>query len=263
MDSLLTIPKHQTKDDENQSRHPFVGLVDHVSVMPLDGVETWSPTKAGDMSSDGTNDCHHSNTTTGNAAREIGSTMTELGVNVYYYGNAHPNKTPLATVRREQTVFFQSGSLKDSDKNSNNNNNKAGIATVGAPPTFVENFNIRLQSSKSTAQSLTKLVRERNGGLPGVEALTLAYGEGRFEVACNLLSPQVGSADVIKAKVKEWQSQLDNQDVIVEKAYRVGTTADQCLEALSLCESQETAIEHDKVVFQRLKEYLSEGPKHD
>ena len=231
----MTIPKRQTKDDEMQSRHPFVGLVDHVSVMPLGGEDS-SP-KASD---DGTTDCYDSyTTTTGKAARQIGSIMTELGVTVHYYGNAHPNKTPLATVRREQTCFFQSGSLQDSCLVSDKDN-KTGIATVGAPPTFVENFNIRLQCKKATAQSLTKLVRERNGGLPGVEALTLAYGEGRFEVACNLLYPKVGSVKAIQAKVKEWQSQLDSQDVIIEKAYRVGTTVDQCREALSLCESQET-----------------------
>jgi hypothetical protein len=34
------------------------------------------------------------------------------------------------------------------------------------------------------ARSLTQALREQDGGLPGVEALTLPYSKGQFEVAC-------------------------------------------------------------------------------
>ena len=132
-----------------------------------------------------------------------------------------------------------------------------GIATVGAPPTFVENFNIRLRSVKETARSLTRTLRERDGGLPGVEALTLPYGEGRYEVACNLLRPQEGSSEAITAKAKEWQSKVGRSDVVVEKSYRVGKTADQCLEAVSFSDTNGTAREYDQAVLQRLREYLT------
>jgi hypothetical protein len=178
--------------------------------------------------------------------------MEELGVNVRYYGDAHPDKTPLATVHREQTCFFRSGGLDDSP--SQKQRSKVGVATEGAPPSFfVENYNVRLRSGKATARSLTKLLRERDGGFLGVEALTLPYGEGIYEVACNLLRPDAVPPKALEAKVKEWASWTDNDHVVVEKAYRVGTTVDQCLEALSISDSVEGAIEHDEAVMERLR----------
>ena len=201
-------------------------------------------------------------TATGSVARDIGSVMNDLGVDVHYYGEAHRNNVPLATVRREQTSFFRSGGLSYSSSSSESTStasstSKAGVATVGAPSTFVENFNIRLQCWKQTARSLTRTLRERDGGLLGVEALTLPYGEGRFEVACNLLRPDVGSAEAIIAEVNEWVTQFDSDHVVVEKMYRVGTTVEQCWEAARLSESMEAAVEYDEAVMERLREYLA------
>lgn len=250
----LSVTNTYEEKDETVSRHPFVGIVDHVSVMPLDdGSDEVSGINRANDNGKHDDTC----SSMGRATQDIGHVMTELGVDVHYYGDADRNKTSLATVRREQTSFFRSGSLNDSL--SENNKQKAGIATVGAPPSFVENFNVRLQSDRATARSLTKSLRERDGGLLGVEALTLPYGQGRYEVACNLLRPDVGSAEAIVAKLKEWQSQQGSQDVVVEKAYRVGTTANQCQKAISLSDSKEAALEHDKDVLQRLTEYLTDG----
>jgi hypothetical protein len=47
------------------------------------------------------------------------------------------------------------------------------------------------------AWSLTRALREQDGGLPGVEALTLPYSKGQFEMACKA---------AIESKVKEWAS---------------------------------------------------------
>ena len=236
--------------DECESRHPFVGIVDHVSVMPLEfndeaSGDTQPHDKEGVISY----------SLTGNAARDIGKGMEDLGLDVLYYGDAHPEKTPLATVRREQTFFFRTGGLNCPPPKTRPS--KAGVATVGAPPSFVENYNVRLRSGKLTARSLTKLLRERDGGLVGVEALTLPYGNGRYEIACNLLRPHVGSVEALKAKVKEWASRTDNKHAEVEKGYRVGTTVDQCLEAISVSDSVEGAIEHDEAVMERFREYLN------
>jgi len=245
----LSLTRMYESTDEVASRHPFVGIVDHVSVMPL-GNDTSEIT-------DGVKKVRFmdSYSWTGSAAREIGSAMDQLGVEVHYYGDAHPNKTPLATVRREQTSFFRSGGLNDSSYPMPTS--KAGVATVGAPPSFVENYNVRLLSDKKTARSLTKTLRERDGGLLGVEALTLPYGEGMYEVACNLLRPDVGSAEAIHIKVKEWAAQ--QREVFLEKSYRVGTTVDQCLEAVRLSDSIEDAIEYDEAVMDRLRENLDDS----
>ncbi|KAI2491215.1 Formiminotransferase domain [Fragilaria crotonensis] len=146
------------------SRHPFVGLVDHVSVMPLLKNQTGG---CNDISSHG------------EAALTIGKKLEESGVQVFYYGDAHPEGTPLAVVRREQTNFFRSGGLQQHENGMQESTaTEKGAATVGAPATFVENFNIRLTPNCDfkLARSLTSFLRERDGGLLGVEGLTLPYG---------------------------------------------------------------------------------------
>lgn len=256
---LLANPQYNEsiKRDSSLSRHPFVGIVDHVSVMPLENKsrET-NDNDDRDSTVQFMTASEYMNSPTGSAARKIGNIMEGLGVDVHYFGDAHPNKTPLATVRRKQTSFFRSGGLND-NADSGRACSKAGVSTVGAPPMFVENFNIRLQTDKKTARSLTRALRERDGGIRGVEALTLPYGEGRYEVACNLLCPDVGSVGEIKAMVNKWAQSVEDEDAIVEKAYRVGTTVDQCLDALWLSDSIEDAIEYDELVMKRFRKDLN------
>lgn len=251
---------------QEASRHPFVGLVDHVSVMPLPSTITGTEQVSSiDDKNQKEKDTFVPATPSGEAARRIGKELKEAGVQVYYYGGAHPQGTPLATVRREQTAFFKSGGLEEEETSSVESHRK-GVATVGAPSTFVENYNVRLtiHCDVDMARSLTRTLRERNGGLTGVEALTLPYSKGRFEIACNLLRPDVGSSDAIDACVETWAQDFlkvlpsyQDQSDLVETAYRVGTTAEQCLEALSKSESLELISIHDEAVTERFKGYLS------
>ncbi|CAB9526297.1 Formiminotransferase domain, N-terminal subdomain [Seminavis robusta] len=262
--SRLSQEEEQDDNTEFSSapHHPSVGLVDHVSVMPL-------LLEKGKDEHDVTQD-NQLQTPWGRTARAIGTTMADTpNVAVFFYGDADPHQTPLATVRRDKTNFFQSGGLLlDSD---NAKTHVMDTATVGAPPGFVENYNIRLHAccDKKMAQSLTRAVRERNGGVAGVEALTLPYSQGRYEVACNLLQPRVGSAECIQKKVDEWvqgQTSSTSQEELVECAYRVGTTASQCLEALELAlearelqqQKQEQLERHNESVWQQFKGYLSQ-----
>ena len=119
------------------------------------------------------------------------------------------------------------------------------------------------------ATSLARTLRERDGGLSGVEALTLPRGGdgdggaggggGGYEVACNLLRPGEGeggsSAEDVSRRLREWIEEREEgrrrsraaQDGArageelssesygryVEEAYGVGTTARQCLDVLS------------------------------
>eukprot|EP00536_Pseudo-nitzschia_multiseries_P018860 jgi/Psemu1/230564/e_gw1.3267.3.1 len=150
---------NETASMPTEQRHPTVGMVDHVSVLPLEDKTAGS--------------------IIGSVARDIGETMKDLGADVLYYGNAHPTGKELAAVRRESTRFFDSTFKTPVAATS-----VAGQATVGAPPQFVENFNIRLHPrvTKKLARTLTESVRERSGrGLPHVEALTLKYGPDQYE----------------------------------------------------------------------------------
>ena len=235
-----------------QSKHPFVGLVDHVAVMSLTEGDIGHvfPTTL------------HSNTLHGRTAEYIGNQLKENGVDVHFYGTACPDGTTLADVRRLRTNFFHSGGLDADTTFKTRPTNRKGVATIGAPPTFVENFNIRLtdKCNQNMARSLTKAIRERDGGLVGVEGLTLPYSNNRYEIACNLLQPDVGSAEAIMERTQEWaQKQLQSlphqcMEDLVETGYRVGTTSEQCLRVLSLSSGE--LQEHDDHVVARLKEFL-------
>ena len=263
IDSLARFtPKydHLQEQSNEATHHPFVGLVDHVSVMPLSttdhcgGSTTLSP-------SNSEYDDRSSISAHGKAALRIGSRLQDSGVQVFFYGDAHPANTPLATVRREQTNFFKSGGLAELNETVLS---RIGIATVGAPATFVENFNIRLTPNcdLTTARSLTKFLRERDGGLLGVEGLTLPYDNGRYEMAGNLLRPDVGSSEAILAKLDQWVEQklkelpYHQKGDLVETAYRVGTTAEQCLHVMAQCDSLEVIFHHDQRVVERFRGYL-------
>lgn len=257
---LRELAEAHDKTQPQQNNHPNVGFVDHVSVMPIQGRDknnNENNDDDGNSNVDFTNSSDHDfvpATPSGIAARHIGKVLQQAGVHVCYYGSAHQDGKTLATVRREETHFFSSGGLMDHSAASNGT--QAGeVATVGAPLGFVENYNIRLKATcpKRVAQSLTKRVRERDGGLVGVEALTLPYANGQWEVACNLLCPKQTSAHDIDQVVADWTNQI-GQDY-VEIAYRVGTTAEQCLEAITTFNSVKWE-QHNNRVEDRLQSYL-------
>lgn len=198
--------KPQCEHQEAQHDHPYVGLVDHIAIMPIQGTNNDNSANVESLTTGEDHNDFTPQTLSGIAARHVGRVLEEAGVQVYYYGSAHPDGTSLATIRREKTKFFQSGGLDASATDTSNATLE--VATVGAPLGFVENYNIRLRATcpKQIAQSLTKQLRERDGGLPGVEALTLPYSDGRWEVACNLLCPEKASAADIDRMVAEWQT---------------------------------------------------------
>lgn len=282
--------KLTTGDKPKETRHPYVGLVDHVSVMPIACKEEDSTTTNSNAAMNAAN-----------AARKIGRAISDKNsINMHYYGLACPNQTSLATVRRRKTSFFNSGGALDSsgcnEVDSSNNNNdipkqqsqkchyEKGECTIGTPPQFVENYNIRLTRNVdfNTAKTLTQALRGRNistkgMGVPGVEALTLPYhrdaslGGDVFEVACNLTEPKDGSVEKIEEQLEKWIAEQQqhhqllsnlgevnskrNRDFYIEKAYRVGTTEEQCINILN-DEEDNRWIKHDIQVLTRFKEYL-------
>jgi hypothetical protein len=274
---VLRKAQQQKDQDDPAFHHPFVGLVDHVTVMDLIEVKgnvgaTLEPPSPS-LSTTGTDggtpvDGKHfqSSTASAWAAQSIGKTLSQLNVHVLYYGDAHPDSTLLAIVRRERTNFFRSGGLLLEDANATAGADDdtspppppAEVATVKAPTAFVENYNVRLTAacSKTTAQSLTKTVRERDGGLVGVEALTLPYSNGRWEVACNLLQPHQASASDIQSVVDQWETDRvgETGERLVEQGYRVGTTAEQCIQVLN--QSVEERKQHDEALQERLQAYM-------
>jgi glutamate formiminotransferase len=268
-------------DSKGQSAnaHPFVGLVDHVSVMPMVTYHV-EPSKSVmlDIKRKGLHPCRSAAV---DAARAIGSGINERELaSVHYYGLACPNQTSLAKVRREKTAFFNSGLTDQTSDES-----KKGNCTIGVPFHFVENYNIRMSSNVGLqqARTLAQYVRGRNMatkgyGIEGVEALTLPYlmrrasGEKNllYEVACNLTNPRQGSVDDIKEAVDNWVGQQTPPSAaenvtsyFVDKMYRVGTTEKQCIDTLIKGYSDDDILssqywkDHDESVLDRFQQYLT------
>lgn len=231
----------------NDSAHPTVGLVDHIAVMPLsydenDSGNDYTTSRLQEEMTDSS-----TLTPSGQVARLIGNRLQEQHqTTVHYYGAAHPDNVPLATVRREKTSFFQRNHAIITQTHQNQH-----VTTVGAPLGFVENYNIRVNcTSRSLAVSLTKRLRK-----PGtVEALTLTYGN-EYEVACNLLRPNIVSAQDLQAMTDIWKN--EQGETVKAYGYRVGTTIDQCLETLAAV--REDRASHDNHITACLGDYLSKA----
>jgi hypothetical protein len=88
--------------------------------------------------------------------------------------------------------------------------------------------------------------------------LTSVFDElQRWEVATNLLRPDIAGFLELTQVVEQWQAE-QTLPIVIEKGYRVGTTAKQCLQALSLLDdSIEACQQHDTAVVERLKSYLA------
>ncbi|GAX11661.1 hypothetical protein FisN_7Lh021 [Fistulifera solaris] len=214
--------------------HPHVGVVDHISVMSL--------AESQDMN---TNITCRAATEMTQSAHEIGKRLEDMGQIVHYYGHAHPDNHSLAQVRREKTSFFHH-EKNDTSNYSQSKETQSGICLVGVPKQFVENYNVRvLCSGKSlVSRTLTQRLRECDGGIVGVEALTLPYGDGCWEVAMNLLLPNLVPS--IQQIVSEWK------EGTLLKEYQVGTTLEQCQRCLQM-EDRES---HDAFVMKQLEMYL-------
>jgi hypothetical protein len=214
-----------------------VGHVDHVAVLPLSDIAA-------------------SDNVTGRTAIQIGQYL-EAKPNhprVLYYGAACPNRTPLATVRRNQTDFFHQ---QQQQQQQQQEQKPPAAVTIGAPDIYVENYNVRLQCDRATARTLTQRLRT----VLSIEALTLFYGGGGgggadddddddeqqqqpdvYEVACNLTDAAT-TVDDIEREVSAWLAEKEQTtpkvgdttvaataDAVVRvlRQYRVGTTAAHC-----------------------------------
>ena len=236
-------------DEETQTHHhPYVGPVDHISVFPIQGkVQDFQSTKL----------CPSVL-----AAQQIGDLLSKDFANrnnnkidVLYYGHARNPPLSLALVRKEQTTFFESGSLQS--KSSTCETSSSWTTIVGAPDEFVENYNIRLRATTpKIARSLTQKIRQERsvGNLVGVEALTLPYSQSRWEVACNLLQPSAASIHDIDKVVQDW-AQQNSPNAVVEQSYRVGTTPQQCLKVLRM--SVEERAKHYQSLPSLVKSYFA------
>jgi glutamate formiminotransferase / 5-formyltetrahydrofolate cyclo-ligase len=149
--------------------HPRLGAVDVVPFVPL-----------GDRTANGL-------AAAADLARSWAKRVAEeLGVPVFLYGAADPQKRSLPDVRR--------GAFRERapDFGPSEPHPTAGAMAVGARPVLVAvNCELApgggLEGDLAVARAVARAVRERDGGLPGVRALGFALASrGRAHVSMNL-----------------------------------------------------------------------------
>ena len=154
--------------------HPRIGVADVVPIVPL---------RPEDMT--------HACAAAAELARRIGE---ELGLPVFLYGELAPERGP-AFFRRggpeELQRRIDAGELVP-DHGPRQLDPSAGGVIVGARPPLIA-FNVDLVGANAeAARAIARVIRERDGGFPGVRALGLEL-------------PQAGHAQV-SMNVEDWEA---------------------------------------------------------
>jgi glutamate formiminotransferase len=182
--------------------HPRIGAADVVPVVPLGG---------GDMPR------------AREAALELGRRIgEELGLPVFLYGELSPEHGP-AFFRRggseELARRLAEGELEP-DFGPGELHPSAGGVIVGARHPLIA-FNVELRGGTvDDARAIASVVRERDGGFPGVRALGLDLpGSGRIQVSMNVEDWEAAALHEIMARV---ESEATSRGVEVARAELVG-----------------------------------------
>lgn len=196
--------------EEHEASHPRIGVVDHISVHPLGETMVFAE----------------------EAAREIGAYFgTEKGIPILFYGSLNGKR--LSAVRRS-TSYFRGGQDREvaADLGPRAVNPRRGAMCVGAVPPVL-NYNVRFRcTDRKAVGAIARALREKDGGLPGVEAVALRHAGGNYEAACNLLeADRVGPEEVLAAATAAAAAQ--GGGIEVDAAYTIGLTAAEVTDRLA------------------------------
>jgi glutamate formiminotransferase len=168
----------------HEGAHPRVGAADVVPLVPLVPEEMERAREAALA-----------------LAERIG---VELGLPVFLYGELAPGRGP---------AFFRSGGLDElarrleagdvlPDFGPARLDERAGGVLVGARRPLIA-FNVNLRGSLDAAREVAALVRERDGGFPGVRALGLDLPEaGLVQVSMNVEDYEAVALHVIVERIE-------------------------------------------------------------
>src|SRR5262245_34645601 len=152
-------------------------------------------------------------------ARRVGE---EVGLPVFLYGELAPGRGP-AFFRRggteELTRRLAAGELEP-DFGPRELDPSAGGVIVGARRPLIA-FNVELRGGTlEDARAIATVVRERDGGFPGVRALGLDLpGSGRIQVSMNVEDWEAAALHEIVARV---DAEAATRGVEVERSELVG-----------------------------------------
>jgi glutamate formiminotransferase / 5-formyltetrahydrofolate cyclo-ligase len=169
--------------------HPRVGALDVMPFVPLQGME---------MSDAVT------------VAHAVGDEIAELGVPVFFYGAAStPPGRGLADLRRggfeALAGGFRAGFPPDTPGDVRVPHASAGVTCVGAREVLLA-WNVFVSGLRvEQARAIARLIREQNGGFPGLRALGLHLArQDRVQISMNLEDPErTAPLDVYRAIERE------------------------------------------------------------
>jgi glutamate formiminotransferase len=169
----------------HEGAHPRIGAADVVPVVPLDPEDMG---RARD------------------AALALGGRIgEELGLPVFLYGELAPGRGP-AFFRRggfdELARRLRAGELRP-DFGPVRMDERTGGVLVGARRPLIA-FNVNLRGTLEAARELASVVRERDGGFPGVRALGLDLPRaGLVQVSMNVEDYEAAALHQIVARIEE------------------------------------------------------------
>ncbi|KAK8363766.1 hypothetical protein V6Z11_A03G187400 [Gossypium hirsutum] len=200
--------------------HPRLGVVDHICFHPL---------------------AHASLDQTAVVAKSLAADIgSKLKVPTFLYGAAEERGRLLDSVRRELgyfkpnsgSILWSGGSKSESlplrpDAGPTQVSPTKGVIIIGTTH-WVGNYNVPVFSTDIAAvRRIAKHVSERGGGLPSVQAMGLAHGDGITEVACNLLKPNEVGGDRIQVEVERLAKE---EGLRVGKGYFTDLLPDEIIE---------------------------------
>ena len=169
----------------HQGAHPRIGAADVVPVVPIEP-----------------HDLDRARAAAGRVAERIGS---DLGLPVFLYGELAPDRSP---------AFFRRGGTEElarrlgareliPDFGPAELDERAGGAIVGARRPLIA-FNVDLGGADlEVARAIAAIVRERDGGFPGVRALGLDLPRaGRVQVSMNVEDWEAAALHEIVARIE-------------------------------------------------------------
>jgi glutamate formiminotransferase len=170
---------------QHEGAHPRIGAADVVPVVPI---------KPDDMDR------------ARRTAVEVGTRIGgELGLPVFLYGELAPGRGPAFFRHRgpaELQRRLDSGELK-ADFGPDRLDERAGAVIVGARRPLIA-FNVDLRGDLDVAREIAAVVRERDGGFPGVRALGLDLPRaGRVQVSMNVEDWEAAALHEIVARIEE------------------------------------------------------------
>lgn len=163
--------------------HPRIGAADVVPVVPIR-----------------TEDMERARAT----ATALGERLGSLGLPVFLYGELAPGRGP---------AFFRRGGLEELQRRLDSGelrpdygparlDARAGAVIVGARRPLIA-LNVDLRGDLAAARAIAAVIRERDGGFPGVRALGLDLpSAGRVQVSMNVEDWEAAALDELVAAIE-------------------------------------------------------------